>query len=59
VTTRRFQTGDVECDHAQADDALLDMFLQLIDYAPAGVALQARQLADDYTASRDQGWWYA
>ena len=57
---RRFQTGDNEADHARADDALLEMFKTLIEYAPAGVALQARQLANDYEASKeDIGWWYA
>jgi hypothetical protein len=55
----RFQTGDTEVDHANADAALLAMFKDLIQYAPAGVALQARQLVDDYEASRDAGWWYA
>ena len=55
----RFQTGDTEADHARADDALIKMFKELIQYAPAGVALQAHQLADDYEASREMGWWYA
>jgi len=55
----RFQTGDTEADHLRADDALLEMFKNLISHAPAGLALQARQLADDYEASREKGWWYA
>lgn len=59
-SNRRFHTGDNEADHSAADEALLDMFKELIQYAPAGVALQAQQLADDYESSRDEiGWWYA
>ena len=59
TTATRFQTGDTEADHLRADDALLEMFKDLIPHAPAGLALQARQLVDDYEASRETGWWYA